>query len=264
MFCNLGSSHARYALTYVNIEKIGFNFALHPQNLRYDFNILKMYHKNINKGCIVAIFLPICIFFLNRYQHIQTNYKYYNFLDKKYIEGYNWITKILYLNRPLFLMPWKVKYVISDVSPSIADSSEHNETISNRQKQARERILEWNAEFGLLNRDTDQIPSEFKETIKILNEIIDYCIEKRFRPVLVIPPVSATMHEEIRKYNLNLKWMVYNQLTKDVLDKAPLFDYFLTQEFDDDSYYINADFLNKEGRNRFTEKLINDVADTLY
>ena len=99
---------------------------------------------------------------------------------------------------------------------------------------------------------------------EILNEIIDYCIEKRFRPVLVIPPVSATMHEEIRKYNLNLKWMVYNQLTKDVLDKAPLFDYFLTQEFDDDSYYINADFLNKEGRNRFTEKLINDVADTLY
>lgn len=263
MFCNLGSSHARYALSYDDSDIIGFNFALPPQNLRYDFSVLKMYHKNMDRGCVVAIFLPICVFFLNRYQHSQTNYKYYYFLDKKYIEGYNWIIKNFYLNRPLLLMPWKVRYIFKDIHPAKMDSNGQEDVVLDREKSARDRILEWNEEFGLLERSNNQIPYEFKETTKILNDIIDYCIDKGFKPVLVIPPVSATMHEEIKNYNLNLNWMMYDQLTDDIFDKAPLFDYFSTLEFEDDSYYINADFLNDKGRRLFSEKFFTDVSNRL-
>lgn len=261
--CNLGSSHARYAMTYAYSEYTGFNFALPPQNLSYDYSILRMYHKNMCKGCVVAIFLPICVFFLDRYQHTQSNYKYYYFLEKEYIEGYHWVIKELFLKRPLVIMPWKVRYIFKDVPPAIANSDSSNNNVIDRQNEAQKRILGWDEEFGLLKYADTQVPPQFVATTKILKDMIDYCIKREFTPVLVIPPVSTTMHEEIKKYNLNLNWMLYDQLTKEILDKAPLFDYFSMTEFRDDSYYLNADFLNEKGRRKFSEKFLGDIADKL-
>ena len=46
---NLGSSYSRNAFDYNLTNYKGFNFALQPQSLSYDFRILKNYKDNIKK-----------------------------------------------------------------------------------------------------------------------------------------------------------------------------------------------------------------------
>ena len=61
---NLGSSYGKYAFCYDHIKIKGFNFAIKPQSLSYDFKILQQYRKNLNEGCIVLISLVPLVFCL--------------------------------------------------------------------------------------------------------------------------------------------------------------------------------------------------------
>ena len=65
---NIGSSYSKYAYDYSEFSINGFNLAIQPESLSYDFKILKQYSKNLKEGCIVLINIPNLVFsFTKRY-----------------------------------------------------------------------------------------------------------------------------------------------------------------------------------------------------
>ena len=57
---NLGSGSAVHNFNYDGINLKCFNFALGPQSLLHDFNIVKNYFSYFAKGCTILI--PVCPF----------------------------------------------------------------------------------------------------------------------------------------------------------------------------------------------------------
>ena len=112
---NLGSYSGKYAFSY-NIAGIkGMNWAVGPQSLLHDFNILKNYFSYLKDGANVII--PITPFSSLGVQYSkQSNLKYYTFLHPATIVGFEEderVKALLIKNNPLkYLSLKEVLYIL--------------------------------------------------------------------------------------------------------------------------------------------------------
>ncbi|PRR84093.1 hypothetical protein [Clostridium vincentii] len=259
---NTGSSYAKYGFDYDHTSLKGFNFGLQPQSLSYDFKILKQYTPNLKKDCIILITLPNLVFGLLDYDYDNANTKYYYFLDPKNIIHYSKFKYFIRCKLPILRAKKALRYIIKDVtSDDPCNQSENLMTKEQVERAAFSRVEGWKKQFGLDSTITCNYPEELKniflDTTELVAKMVDYCLENDFKPVMIIPPVSKVLNKMLSK-----KFMhdcLYNNINRSNEKVVPVLDYLYDERFQDYKLYINSDFLNKTGSEKFTKTVINDL-----
>ena len=261
---NTGSSYARYAFDYSHTCLNGFNFGLQPQSLSYDFRILKQYTPNLKKKCIVLIVLPDLVFGSLDYENDHSNTKYYYFLEPKNIIGYN---KIKYLTRVVFPVLSNQKNVFRIIKDEPLKNSYNQDrnlmTEVQIHNDALSRVESWKKEFNLKNtidnNFSDELEKMFQSTMSLLNEMIGYCLDYDFRPVIIVPPTSSIINELLSKQFM--KRVLYDNIEGANRKRIPVLDYLYDERFQDHKLYINSDMLNQSGREKFTRVVVTDLKE---
>lgn len=90
-----------------------------------------------------------------------------------------------------------------------------------------------------------------------MRELVDFCTERDYKSVFVIPPVT----EHLAKYFTPKFEEIYIYGYQKAIDREVItLDYSKEAEFrGNDSLYFNSFFLNKRGRNLFTQRVLKDL-----
>ena len=131
-------------------------------------------------------------------------------------------------------------------------------------QQARKRCSSWCRQFGLKDTVSDEIVPElekiFIETRAVLTNMIQFCLDNGFKPVLVVTPVSQAMNECLS--DAFIQKVLSANINMANTQKVPLLNYLRDERFQEISLYANnADFLNARGRKLFTNVLLKDTRD---
>ena len=137
--------------------------------------------------------------------------------------------------------------------------------VNELERDAKRWISGWKKQFGIADfdaalTDENRIGREYR--VGLMRNLIDFCEERGYKPVYVIPPVT----EHLAKY-FTPKFeerYIYDYL-KDVGRDVVLLDYSKDKIFrQDDSLYFNSFFLNRKGRQLFTRRVLEDLGIKLH
>jgi hypothetical protein len=263
---NLGSNPARFAFFYETV--LGQNCSTGTQGLVEDLEILKYYFSYIKKGGIVLI--PIVPFtsispYL-KYKPAYTPVSYYSkfvkILDNYQARQFPAYRKAyLFIKYPLFIQPKAFRYLIKDC---IKDSRLYWSCQAMQplelNNDADKWIKGWMKEFDIDNLSSPfntRLKESFDVSVKNLTDLIDFCIERDLKPVVIIPPVSKYLSS---RFTHDVKEQYIYSFIRQANTRNVLFlDYFSDERFQDPQYYFNSFFLNLAGRKLFTNQVLQDL-----
>lgn len=264
---NLGSVFGRFAYSYSSLGMKGYNFAQSPQSLAYDFRILKQFTPHIASEAVIFISLPIFIFAFIDYnnKYARHNYKYYHYLDKEYLHQYNPILKFLVTHLPLFSdLRGGVAILRDEKREDPCDALYGNLTPEQVDKQVDAQLGGWKTQFNLNDFQVPQISEKtgvcMEYTTALLSEMIAYCIDHSWKPVLVTTPMSSVF-----AYNFSdafLKVYLYDNIAKANSKNVPYVDFTNHPDFANPELYQNGiTYLANKGREQFMQLLIDTLRD---
>lgn len=240
---NLGSTFSKYGFDYRYFGKKGFNFAVAPQPLKVDYEVLEKYQSHIKSGAIVVIAV-VCPFGFSLYEYETVRVP---FLRRCANFGKRAVRKILGKER------------IAAYRQRQESSLSMNELAA---ANAMKMVNDWKAEFSLDNtttqKPTPELEAAFIKTTGELSKILALCKERHFRPVIINLPAVKEEHGQFSDEFIQL---FYQDNLKRVDTRGiPVLDYFRDRRFDNAALYENcADRLNDSGRKLFAEILIEDL-----
>ena len=256
---NIGSSSAKYAFNYKGLNIKAANWAVAPQSFVGDTEILKNYFSYIkSNGGIVLI--PLCPLSALGGSSDYFHDKYYSILNLSSIPHSSFKKKqevMSVFQHPLNYYPLiELFRVISQIF--------RKENIIMDEKSievdANIRIQSWMKEFSITNFNDplSLVNQDAKEDgVKILSDLIQFCLDRNFKPVLIIPPMTK-----------NLSSKLTPQMRDDFIDsfveKANsqniiFLSYLDNDDFIDYSLYRNSFFLNEKGARKFTSRVLHDI-----
>lgn len=262
-----GSSYGLYGISFPK-ECNGFNFCIGGQFFYYTNKMLREYTpKCLKPGGTVYLVIADLVFARlgkglyrpERYSFLLTRNsmgKDYSYLD--YIR----MRFPFFFNRKALIQI--VRTLVRGVDNSYELLEKNKLNYEQTLQQARKRCSSWCRQFGLKDTVSDEIASElekeFIETRTVLTKMIQFCLDKGFKPVLVVTPVSQAMNECLS--DVFIQKVLFGNIHLANTQKVPLLNYLRDGRFQDRSLYANnADFLNARGRKLFTNMLLNDTRD---
>lgn len=267
---SFGSSYARYGFDFTECDVEGYNFGVMPQFLYYTYKMITDYVSCYKPNAYIAIVLPYLVF--GEPGKGKYGADRYALLLSKESQGDEYsLYKELFVKRFPLLKPslYNLKKSIKDIRRIPKEYREyqlmHNE-LNEKQvdETAQRRCNDWIKEFHLNDTKSDIIPHELEnkmaESRQILTDIIDFCLSKELRPVLVVTPVSSIMNSHLS--DAFMKKVLYDNIEMSNKKKVPVLDYMRDERFADADYYCNcADLLNLRGRRLFTEVAVKDIIE---
>lgn len=268
---NTGSNSAYYAFDYTSVQVKGANLAMRPQSLPQDLNMMKMYESYLRpRGTILV---PLCPF-SSCYKTYSPNDKerYYGVWHPGLIEDFNLEECEKYwqiMNSPLKMAPVPmIKGFIHSIINFILCKKEKikhtSQPMSVRQLEADAEywVEGWKKLFKIDDLDCE-MPSHILEgrakRIKTLKEIVEFCKEREFKLVFVMPPVTKYLSSKFsKKFRKNY---IYSFLEESGAKDICFLNYFDDEDLMDSNLYFNSFFLNKKGRRVFTERVMRDVEE---
>lgn len=260
---NLGSNHPKFGFHYDGLNVKAMNWAVGPQSLEYDFAILRKECHHLADNAVVLI--PICVLKMFLYRHpFGEHLKYYGILPKDDIVGYTQKTKNTHIDYPLLFHPKKIKRLIKDV-PAVTnnlliDTNPMNET--QLKADADFWINCWNREFDIDINNlvlSDINKTNIKRNIHLLNEMIQFCLDRKLRPVICILPVTDYLGSRFSEDFVKNQILAY--VNEANTQKCPVLNHLKDSRFTDSSLYINSFFFNLQGRKQFTKMIIEELKD---
>jgi hypothetical protein len=259
---NIGSNHPKFAFDYTESGLLGMNWAIGPQSFEYDFRVLKKVHTFLKEKAFVII--PVCpfSFFLYRFPYDSVNYKYYNFLDSEMINNYSSRTKKLYIDYPVLTAKRNLLRLIKDAPADIRLHIDANLMSNAKLKEdAHKWINGWLKQFSLESLENISLSTENRDNIEkniaLLNEMIDFCFERNYRPVIMTLPVTKEL------CNLFPQSFIDNHILANIkqanTQRVPVFNYLKDERFVSPDLYFNSFFFNANGRRIFTKTVVNDL-----
>lgn len=257
---NLGSGAALHAFDYSQCDIKGMNWALSPQSLVHDYNILRNYFSYLKNGATVII--TICPFscLFSQYNK-EAKFKYYTFLHPATIIDFddNERTRALSIKQnPFKYMP--SKSIILSIKEYLGYIKHYillKKNAPDLQRSADIMLDGWKKQFGITDLKSPLSQKHLKEKKarhETLIEIVDFCKERDLKPVIVIPPMHVTLTKQFPKE------MIVNYIDSFLEGvNVPIFNYMSNELFLEEKYYKEALFLNSEGAKVFTEQIINDI-----
>lgn len=260
---NLGSNHPKFGFNYEGLNVKAMNWAVGPQSLEYDFAILRKECHHLADNAVVLI--PICVlsFFLCRHpfgEHL----KYYGILSKQNIVEYSQKTKITLIDYPLLFHPKKIKCLIKDI-PTVINNLLLNTNPMNEEQLNADAdfwINCWNREFDIdINHLvlSDINKTNIKRNIHLLHEMIQFCLDRKLRPVICILPVTDYLGNRFSEDFVNNQILAY--INEANTQKCPVLNHLKDKRFTDSSLYINSFFFNLHGRKLFTKMIVEELKD---
>jgi DltD protein len=247
---NLGSSHGEFGLDYEEINTItGFNFGLRGQSHYFDLQVLKKYSDKLATGCVVVI--PVSCFSLLQGVDYDQRILYYRVLGYGSIPDHNPIEYVKFRLLPVLAASFNVKYLISDkksIDPDLFATP-----------GADEEFYIYNAlyYYGLFE-DLKKEGANNENNVKTLGEIVEYCQDNGFKPVLITTPFT-------NHYNYWYSTEDYSEFyaaIDSIVEKygVPYLDYSHDPRFGGTlEWFGDSDHLNPTGRRIFTTILLSDL-----
>jgi hypothetical protein len=259
---NLGSTQPKFAFDYLEMDEIGMNWAIGPQSFEYDFRILKKFHRFLKEKAFVII--PVCPFkfFLFRYPYNSANYKYYNFLDSGMINNYSFLVKELYIHYPILAAGYNLIRLIKDIPADNRLNIENNPMRTPELKEdAQKWIKSWLKQFSLDSLENIFLSAENQENIRknvaILSEMIDFCLAKNYRPIIMMSPVTKELKSLFPPSFIND--CILDNIKKANTAGIPVLNYLNDERFVSPDLYFNSFFFNKKGRRFFTKTVVEEI-----
>lgn len=265
---NLGSSGGKWAFDYADLNVKAMNWAQQPQTLLEDYNLLRHFHSILKRGGYVLItIMPFTG--LNKKTGLMDAMKYVKFdIQGEPIQPYMFNEAIRYATYPFLFKKTALKVLIRyfmgrDKKCGLHPETqlEYNPMKSNElEKDAKRWIDGWKRQFGISDFDaplTRENEEGREYRIKLMQTLIDFCTERGYKPVYVIPPVT----EHLAKYYTPKfeETYIYGYL-KEVNREVLTLDYSKDSEFRfNDELFFNSFFLNKKGRKLFTRRVLKDL-----
>jgi hypothetical protein len=259
---NLGSNQPKFAFDYSDTAMLGMNWAIGPQSFEYDFRVLKKFHNLLKEKAFVLI--PVCplSFFLFRFSNNSSNYKYYKFLDSGMINNYSTRTRQLYIDYPVLIAKWNLIRIIKDVPRDYRLEIENNPMNEKElEADAEKWVNDWLKQFSLDSFENISLSDENKNNINrnvtILNEMIDFCLERNYRPIIMLLPITKKLSSLFPQSFIDehIVGNIENANTQNI----PVLNYLKDRRFISSDLYFNSFFLNKNGRKIFTKAVINEL-----
>lgn len=125
---------------------------------------------------------------------------------------------------------------------------------------AKRWIDGWKRQFGISDFDSSLTEENQKGRayrIQLMQRLIDFCTERGYKPVYVIPPVTEHLAKYFTpKFEETYIYGYLKEVNRDVLT----LDYSKNKEFRfSDDLFFNSFFLNKKGRKLFTRRVLKDL-----
>lgn len=255
---NVGSSSGLYAFDYSKTGLKAFNWALQPQSMEYSFRVLKNYFSILKKNGVVIIPLsPFSGLSVNGKWSESSYGRYYHILDYTLIDNYHKISR--YRRWPLIYQPKEsIKRLIKDV-PRNESGKIYNVCHNNIEFEhdAEKWIKIWTREFNI--SDLNQPKSEenierAKYRMDTIINIIEFCIERDLRPVMVIPPIHHTLAKLLPPaFRENYLYSFVSELN---IHNVPFYDYMDNKAYNNDLYFLNSYFMSEKGAEAFTKDVL--------
>ena len=257
---NLGSNSGKYAFDYDGLYITGMNWAVGPQSLVHDFNILKNYFSYLGSGASVIITLCPFSSLISQYNK-NSNLKYYTFLHPATILDFDEDERMKALKikeSPIREMPWLC------IKRTLKEGIKHviHRPVSkcDMEKNAAIFIDSWKRQFGIADLDaslSEQHGKDQENRCRVLKDMIEFCLERSLKPALVIPPVHPSLGKKLtEKCRENY---IYSFVKKANKLNIPFLNYMDDERFNDDKYFRNSFFLSEEGAKMFTSIVLKDL-----
>ena len=264
---NLGSSGGKWAFDYSDLNIKAMNWAQQPQTLIEDFNLLRHFHSILHKGGYVVItIMPFTG--LNKETNIYDALKFARFdLQGEPIQPHLFRQAHRISRFPILLgkvaIKAFVKYLLGrDIQTTVNAKSQMNHNPMNDAEldnDAGNWVNGWKRQFEIDDFEaplTTQNKAGREYRINLMRKLIDFCAERDYKPVYVIPPVTKHLgkyftpkFKDLYIYDY-LQQVDRNVLTLDYSDKTDL---------QEDDLYFNSFFLNANGRKLFTKRVVEDL-----
>ena len=257
---NTGSTFAYQNIDYSYFDIIGFNMALQPQSISYDYKLLKKFSCYINNESIVLlVIIAPFVFFVDNYSDDRINYRYYKILSNNDILNYSAL-KSIYVNTSSFIMKYPQK-LFKIVFGTFPDKTDNNEVDLIIEKTSMNRINGWKEQFMIDDFfqfiSLNEYNNTIEKNISILRNMISFCLESNWNPVLINMPVTNNMKKHFSTEFIQSCY--YDHVKKANIQKIPFLDYFSDSRFDDLIHFQSADSLNSSGKFFLTKLIQNDL-----
>lgn len=260
---NLGSSSALYAFNYETTGVKGLNLATPKQSLLADYEMIRNYFSYLKEGAVVII--PLCLFSALEGDDVDFPDKYYVLLQSESIPHFSWKRKLQVMkqfNNPIDFIPFFTlpRELLRPLRPrkTMMSSVELD-------KDAARWINDWMKEFSIIdfNRPLSlKNQDSYMSASGLLKNIIDFCISRKYKPVIVVPPISKSLAKLYTNQMCELLITEFVQRSNDA--KAPFFNYIDNPSLSNNEFFRNAFFLNDKGAREFTNQLYSDLKEIGY
>lgn len=261
--CNVGSSHGKNSLIYDDWqEEINcFNFGLTAQRFQYDYRLIEYYSDYIDEGAVVLI--PFSYFSLwgpidvENDEFKSMNNRYYNILPPKYIIDYELWVDVCQHYIPVLSAYDKVIDAFKDAVVGEGTNEAFYDTSIDLYEDAKESYVSQIA----ANKDAEGNSMLNLEREAALYDLIGYCKEQGYHPVLITTPFTDIYVEYVQKIDLDFVDIFYEKIDE-IAKKAQIeyYDYSADSRLcHEHEYYIDAHHLNPEGGKIFTDIVIKEV-----
>lgn len=263
---NLGSSGGKWAFDYTDTDVKGMNWAQQPQTLLEDFNLLRHYHSILRKnGYVLITIMPFTG--LNKSTGLRDAMKYLKIESQgKAIQPYMYKEAQRYAQFPILFGKPAIKALLKHLlgresrpkaHPSTFDSNPMND--KQLQLDADRWMKGWKKQFSIDDFEaplTEQNQCGRGYRINLMRELIDFCLERSYQPVYVIPPVTEYLAKE---FTPKFCQIYICDFLKQVDRDIPLLDYSQNKELMQKDFYFNSFFLNHRGAKVFTRRVLKDL-----
>ena len=261
----LGSSSAKWAYDFSGLDVKGMNWAQQPQTLLEDFNLLRNYHSILRKGGFVVItIMPFTG--LNKKTGLMDALKYLKLDAQEPIEPNNLEQAWRYTKYPFLFRKHAFKALAKYVLGRETVYLDRRPMAENNPMDERALDLDalmwmngWKNQFAIDDFEAPLTEENLKGRefrINLLRQIIDFCVERDYVPIYVIPPVTQQLY---RYFTPQFQQLYIYTFLSDVGREVKLLDYSKCKELMDKDFYFNSFFLNKKGRSAFTLRLLEDL-----
>lgn len=257
---NVGSSSALYAFNYEGLPVKAFNWAMQPQSMEYSFRILKNFSSILKpKGIVLVPFCPFSGLSVTGKWAERLNDRYYGILDSTTIDNFKQVS--FRRNQPFLSDPKNaIKHLIKDEKERRFPNCNMCRSQEEFEQDAEHWIQNWKKDFGIIDMNAAKSEENIAGSIKrmgIFKQMIDFCIERELRPVLVMPPVHPAL---ANKLTPQFRETYINSFIREMnVHHIPYLDYLDSEEFASENYYYNAFFLSEEGAKQFTKRVLSDL-----
>lgn len=260
---NVGSSHGAYDFTYDGLTEDGFscfNFGNVSQTYAYDLALLKEYGHYLEDGCV--LFIPVSYFSFNNETVNETeaqalSVKYYHCLSPKNIPDYDLFTDIVTARFPILSAGEDLLELLPDSLTVHAQEGDGNAPEMDEAAVAQfadRAAARFDRHFN--NKEIYFLPE--RETQ--LRELIDYCKEQGFIPVLITTPFSVYYNNPVPEEFLDRFYSTINLIVSDT--GVNYYDYSHDKRFTENlTLFSDSDHLNTEGADYFMEILEEEVPE---